>query len=102
MGKAQPGEDAILGEFGWGRRAQREVEQPNRELMIEFCTSVGMQIANTFYQQTLQDKVTLMEAGALPMGEISEDKYTIPGTLRSCGASTDHVITKPPGSGAGY
>eukprot|EP00959_Pyramimonas_sp_CCMP1952_P012708 268923-Pyramimonas_sp.AAC.1 len=77
VGKAQPGENAILGDFGWGRRAQHEIEQPNRELMIEFCTSVGIQIANTFYQQTLQDKVTFMEAGALPMGEISKYKYHI-------------------------
>ena len=45
--------------------------------MIEFCTSENLQFVNTFVSQPLQEKVTFMEAGALPIEGISEDKYNM-------------------------
>ena len=37
VGLAKLGEDDVVGSFGWGREAMREVEAPNRELLLEVC-----------------------------------------------------------------
>ena len=77
LGHADAGEGSVIGEHTWGRRALNEVESPNRELLVETCTGLSLKVAHTYFDQPLHEKITFMEAGALPNGDITSDKYNI-------------------------
>ena len=70
LGIKQPGEESVLGDFGFGRQAQHSVEVPNRDLLLEYCTSVGYVVANT---QT----VTYHEPRVAPMSAINENDFSV-------------------------
>eukprot|EP00959_Pyramimonas_sp_CCMP1952_P138399 2896653-Pyramimonas_sp.AAC.1 len=44
---------------------------------MEFCFGLELRLANTYLERPLEDAVTFMEAGAKPLGPITEDKYNI-------------------------
>ena len=77
VGQAHPGEEDVVGEFGWGREAVHEVDVPNRELLLEFCVGTGMLVANTFYNESLDKKVTFRESGVLPLAPIDLTTHNI-------------------------
>ena len=77
MGKSQPGEEHILGPDTFGRTATHVVERPNRDMLIEFCESTETLVANTFFDVPAEQKVTFMESGSTPLGNISEDRYRL-------------------------
>ena len=68
LGDRLPGEDLIIGPHTFGNQAARRVEVPNRDLLMEFCESNTLSIANTFMDTPPEQKVTYMEPGATYMG----------------------------------
>ena len=64
IGQKLSGEECILGEFGFGREAQRYVDTANRELLIELCTGLDYVVPNTLYPDSPELKVTYHEAKA--------------------------------------
>ena len=56
-----------------GNQAAKNVEVSNRDLLLEFCHGNSVQVANTFFQTALEEKVTFFSPGATPLGPISEN-----------------------------
>ena len=77
LGRCQPGEEHILGDFTFGRVASHEVERPNRAMLLEFCESSSTSVANTFFDTPVEQKATYMEPGATPFGIILEGPYNL-------------------------
>jgi len=77
LGPRRVGEQNVLGEFSFGREAQHRVEVPNRELLMEFCIGNGYAVAQTFFQQRAEDKVTYHELSTAPMDTISVQGFAV-------------------------
>ena len=77
MGAQLPGEDHIIGPHTFGRKAAHQVEAPNRDLLLEFCESNGLMIANTFLPGLPEAKATFMEPGSAFLGPVCEHKYNM-------------------------
>ena len=76
MGKCQPGEEHIIRDFTFGRVATHAAEQPQRDLLLDFCESTGTVIAKTLFDVAIAQKATFMEPGSIPLGRILEDLLT--------------------------
>jgi exonuclease III len=66
LGQRRTGEEDILGDYCFGREAQHAVEAPNRELLIEFCTSLEYIVANTWMPNPWEMQVTYHEPSVHP------------------------------------
>jgi len=77
IGPQRVGEEDVIGEFTFGRAAVHAVEVPNRDLMLEVCSSNALVVANTFIPGTPADKVTFMEAGSLFLGDVTDSGYNM-------------------------
>ena len=77
IGGRRPGEEDVFGEFTYGREAQHAVELPNRDLLVEFCLSKGLAVANTFADVPAHQKVTYHEPGTRPMEPISDKGFNV-------------------------
>ena len=66
-------------DLSWTELAHIYSHQKNlskfRDLLLEFCEGSGLMVANTFIDERVDRRVTFMEAGARPLGEITEDKH---------------------------
>ena len=67
----------MLGPYCFGREAPHKVDVPNRDLLMEFCYGNAMKVANTFVEPGCSQNVTFMEAGASPLGSITENSYNV-------------------------
>ena len=61
----------------FGQEAHGLVEVPNRALLVEFCESNSLVVANTFHRSDDSKKVTFMEAGAPPLGVVTPRDYNM-------------------------
>ena len=77
LGGSRPGEEDIIGPFTFGREARHAVETPNRDLLMEFCHDRGYIVANTMAYAPAEQKVTFMEAGAVPLSQPTGDNFAI-------------------------
>ena len=77
IGQRRHGEDALLGDFSFGREAQHRVEVPNRDLLLEFCESFGYAVANTWFPNPPHMQVTYHELGVGPMSCIDEKTFNV-------------------------
>jgi hypothetical protein len=77
LGLQKAGEGHILGDFGFGREAQHRVEVPNRDLLMEFCTVHGYVVAQSFFQQDADVKVTYHEPNTPPMDIITASGFSM-------------------------
>ena len=77
LGSRHPGEEDILGPYGFGVEARHRVEVPNRDLLLEFCTSRSMVVANTFVDAPPHQKVTFHEPGVSPMSQICSAGFSM-------------------------
>jgi len=110
LGDRLPGEDLIIGPHTFGNQAARQVEVPNRDLMMQFCESNTLSIANTFMDTPPEQKVTYMEPGATYMGPVCDELYNMldiflcDGTafnqcseilsIREAALATDHYLVR--------
>ena len=44
---------------------------------LDLCTGLSLKVTHTYFDRPLHEKITFMEAGALPNGDIISDKYNI-------------------------
>ena len=77
LGCCKPGEENILGDYCYGREVQSAIELPNRDLLIEFCTSRSYVVSNTFVRNPPHFRATYFEPGAAPLDQMSEDKFNM-------------------------
>jgi len=90
IGTQRHGEQSVIGEHGFGREAVHKVDCPNRDLLIEFCECHGYAVAQTFVQQSCEDKVTYHEPHTAPMDTITHtgfamlDLVLVPQGWRDC------------------
>ena len=77
IGLRRPGEEHILGEFCFGREAVHTVEQPNRELLMEFCMSRDMVVANSLHDVPDHQRVTYHEPCMAPCSPISVEGFAV-------------------------
>ena len=63
--------------YTFGRRAVHAVDVPNRDLLVEFCESTSMVVANTFADVAIEEKMTYMEPGTRPMQEVSATRFNL-------------------------
>ena len=77
IGQPRPGEQHILGAYGFGTEAQYQVEMPNRDFLMEFCCSHSLTVANTFFNKPEEEKVTYHEPCAPPMAPICNNKFSM-------------------------
>ena len=77
LGNRRPGEEDIMGNYSFGREAVHVVETPNRELLLEFCISRGLVVANTLLQTLPEQKVTFVSAGVAPSAPPSERSFAM-------------------------
>ena len=75
LGHKRPGEDAVMGECGFGHEAHHGVEVPNRDLLLEYCFSSGLFVANTCNDVPAFRKVTYHEPRVPPMSPIDEADF---------------------------
>ena len=52
IGQRRPGEEEVLGEHCFGREAMYQVEIPNRDLLLEFCSNRKLIVGNTLLIST--------------------------------------------------
>ena len=64
FGQVSPAEDAILGEHRLEREAQHEVEVPNRDLLIEFCTNLELVVSSTWMPNPVYTQFAYLEPHA--------------------------------------
>ena len=60
--------------FFWEKRCQFDADS-NRELLLEFCVSNGLLIANTFFNHALVNQVTFGSVGTNRGTRFSADCY---------------------------
>ena len=77
IGQRRPGEEEVLGEHGFGREAQHQVDSPNRDLLIEFCTNFEYVESNTHQQLPAYMQVTYHEPKAAPLSPIREETFAV-------------------------
>ena len=77
IGEQRPGEEGLLGPFCFGAAAQHKVELPNRDLLMEFCSSHSLGIANTFFDAPLDQKATYHEPSVPPRAPICNGKFSM-------------------------
>ena len=110
IGGQLPGEEHVVGPYTFGRRAVHQVEVPNRDLLVEFCQSDFLLIANTFFPGAPEAKATYMEPGSTFLGTVTEIGYntldlllcdsvtlgrcTGIGSIRDAALGTDHYLVK--------
>jgi hypothetical protein len=93
IGSRLPGEEGVIGEHTFGRAARHKVEVPNRDLLMEFCQSSSLLIANTHFQTPDDEKVTFLEAGSSYLGPITDTGYNMLDLLL-CDKVTLHRLAK--------
>jgi len=76
IGQRRNDEEDILGEYCFGREARHATEVPNRDLLVEFCTSHGFFVANTLLPNLPHNLVTYHEPRVPPMSPISEAGFS--------------------------
>ena len=77
IGQRYPGEEAYLGDFCFGREAVHKVDVSNRDLLVEFCTSQGLMVANTLLLGLPHQKATYHEPSVLPMSPITVEGFNV-------------------------
>ena len=77
LGHAELGEEDVIGQHTFGRRAVHQVELPNRELLLEFCVNAGVCVANTFFDAAPRNTVTFMEPDTCTIDAITPQKYNV-------------------------
>jgi len=77
LGSRYPGEEDILGPHCFGLEARHRVEVPNRDLLLEFCASRSMVVANTFVDTPPHQKATFHEPGVSPMSPICSAGFSM-------------------------
>ena len=84
---------ATIGEHSFGREAQHKVDVPNRDLLLEFCSSRSLMVANSVFAGPPHEKVTYHEPWAPPMSAISVEKFTVLDLLLLPRAAVTRVIS---------
>ena len=77
LGCCRDGEETVLGEYHFGREAQHPVPLPNRDLLLEFCLSRGLFVANTFFHNLPEQRITFCEPGVAPLGPLNENTFAL-------------------------
>ena len=61
------GEEALVGPYVFGERLAQFSPESNRSLLIELCSSLGLVIANTFFDEPPEKQITCYNVGAEAM-----------------------------------
>ena len=77
LGACRVGEESAIGEHCFGKEAVHPVPLPNRHLLIEFCSSRGYAVSNTFHANTPDRLVTFREHGTTPMAAVLDNKFAM-------------------------
>ena len=77
IGPSRPGEHGIVGPHSFGLEARHQVEMPNRDFLLEFCATHGLEIANTFCDVSVDKKVTYHEPGVPPLAPITCNSFAM-------------------------
>ena len=77
LGLQRLGEEEIIGDYGFGLEARHVVEAPNRDLLMEFCAMNKYAVAQTFFQQDPENKVTYHEPKTTPMSVVSPAGFSM-------------------------
>ena len=77
MAGKRPGEDEVLGDFGFGREAQHPVEFPNRSLLMEICIARKYVVAHTFLKRPVNERTAPMD-DITPIGFSFLDLVLVP------------------------
>jgi len=75
VGKQACDEEHIVGPYGFGRPALQRDDVSNRELLLEFCASCGLLVANTFMPGAEDEKVTYMNPGTKPADAVTDSSF---------------------------
>jgi len=110
IGSKRAGEEDFVGAFTFGRAAVHQVEVPNRDLLLETCTSNELCVANTFIPGGPEEKETFLEPGTSWMGPVTEHGHNMLDlmlcsqmvmakveqllSIRSAALATDHYLVK--------
>jgi hypothetical protein len=92
IGHARQGESDILGEFCFGIEARHRVEIPNRDLLMDFCWSRQMVVANTTLPAPDESKVTFRELRIPPMAPITPLSFSMLDLLLMPARHTDRLV----------
>ena len=68
-------ESRIIGNYFFQNTSRTMRADLNRFLMVEFCSSASLCIANTFFEKTLDKTVTYRELATQPMDEITTKTF---------------------------
>ena len=93
LGQRRPGEQDVLGDYCFGREASRKVEVANRDLLMEFCWSHQMVVANTLLPSTDEQQVTYHEPRIEPMAIISPQGFSMLDLLLMPEGATDRLTS---------
>ena len=64
--KQVPGEELYFGEHVFGDASSLLKLGTNRELLLELCSSLDLAVANTFFDNSVEESVTFRSVGASP------------------------------------
>lgn len=77
IGQARPGEQNVLGPYCFGIEAQHQVDVPNRDLLMEFCSSNLFNVANTYFDNPPDKMVTYHEPRVPPSAPICSNTFSV-------------------------
>ena len=92
IGRRRAGEENICGEYGFAREAMHEIESPNRDLLVEFCSDFEYVVANTIHQAPDDHKVTFAEAGCGHLLTVSDTTHNMLDLALVPSASVEDVV----------
>ena len=93
IGQRRPGEERVLGEHCFGREAVHQVELPNRNLLMEFCSNWDYTVANTLVPNASHNQVTYYEPIARPMEPITIGRFNVLDLLLMPSDDADRLIS---------
>ena len=76
LGNVGKGEDHIIGPFVFGKAIKNKAVTKNRELLMEYCMTHNLQVANTFFDYPADSLVSYFGLGVKPMDEIVSTRFS--------------------------
>ena len=75
LGSCKANEEDVIGPHTFGLEATHQIEVPNRDLLIEFCSAVGCLVVNTFIDAGIEDKITYRSPGTEAMAAVESGGF---------------------------
>ena len=93
LGPRRRGEEHILGPHTFRLEARHRVEVPNRDLLLEFCESRSLVVANTLFDTPAHQKATYHEPGVASLAPIAGGDFSMLDLLLVRAGGEDDIIS---------